>query len=519
MISILAAILLAAAPDGGPDLAPPDALWSVAFLDLHDRTAPGDRPYTRYLSVANKPANARPDYLKVITFAGNLTSWRSELARPYLVGGGLLIKLDLRWFGWDYPFRAYRLRELERRGVVFKFKDANERRLFLDPWEKLALLDPFFEVGCYDARGVYIRGWLDPARVNAARHESRSLKFTLRADWVVGRLLQDKKFGGIYSDLLMFPPKEADQYKSLLIDINSVNRDNALRQGGAVLESIVALHNRELQLIPSPYPAYNGFLWQTFDVNIDARGNKSVLESFRGTMVHDGRETIGSLPNRLLWFRLFDGDGNSADVVPEDIAQIKIHQDPIRETRVINGYACLKCHENGIYPFVDVVRRTFLSDAARIKVAGHHGKDEAAAIEDYYASTLGKTIAAQNAVFTARVVECVGVDGATICKLTVDAIESYTHDLVTLDAAAADIGYPVDLARLYFLAASDPALAAATAKALRVPGGTLHYCVPDHGNPQLAVLASGQAIRRAAWEQSVGDALRVLAYPWEHHKK
>lgn len=514
MIAILAALCLAAAPDGGR--ATPDALWSIAYLDLHDRTPAADRPYTRYLSVAGMDPQA---YRSIVTFAANSTSWRSEFARPAIVGGGLLLKLDLRWFGWDYPYRAYRLRELERRGVVFAFQDANERRLFLDPWERLAELDPFFVVGYYDAHGQYVRGWLDPATVNASRKLSRSCKFLLRADWIVGRLLQERQFGGIYSDLLMFPPKEADFYKSLLIDIKAINRDGTLRQGGAVLESVVALHNRGLELIPSPYPAYNGFLWQTYDFNVDARGDKSVLEALAGTLNHDGRESIGSLPNRLLFYRLFDGEGNPADVVPEDIAQIKIPQTPVRETRVINAYACLKCHESGIYPFEDVVRKAFTSQSTLLKAG--YGKanrpaDIAAAIEDYYNSSLGRTIAAQNEVYTARVRECVGIDGPTISKMTVDAIEIYTHELVTPDAAAREMGYPLDLARLYWLAASDPALAAETARQLGIL--KLHYCVPDHGNPQLAVLASGQPIRRAAWEQSFADAMRVVSYSWEHRK-
>jgi hypothetical protein len=36
------------------------------------------------------------------------------------------------------------------------------------------------------------------------------------------------------------------------------------------------------------------------------------------------------------------------------------------------------------------------------------------------------------------------------------------------------------------------------------------YGVRYEGNPQLAVLASGQGIKRAAWERSVADAMRMV---------
>ena len=72
------------------------------------------------------------------------------------------------------------------------------------------------------------------------------------------RLLLEKGFGGIYSTLLMIPKVEAEYYKTLLIDVAAFERDNYLLKGGAVLgggPGGVALHNRELQLMPSPYGA------------------------------------------------------------------------------------------------------------------------------------------------------------------------------------------------------------------------------------------------------------------------
>lgn len=262
-------------------LATPDAVTRLAFLDVHDATPAEDRRYTRYLSVHAAPSGDRPVLRKVVTYAANATSFRSGFGTPKPVGD-LLLKLDLRDYGWDYPARSKRLRELERRGADFRFKDVEARRLFLDPWEALGRLDPYFEANHYDAAGHLVIGWIDPAVTNAIRQETYSRKPVLRADWVIGKLLTEKSFGGIYADLLMHPPREADGYKALLIDIEAANRDNQLRQGGAVLASTVALNNRELRLTYNPYPLGGGYYWETDDFNSDERGDKSVLERFAG---------------------------------------------------------------------------------------------------------------------------------------------------------------------------------------------------------------------------------------------
>jgi hypothetical protein len=402
----------------------------------------------------------------------------------------------------------------------FNFANAEERRLFLDPWEKLATLDPYFFSSTHrQPDGTYAnRGWIDPSVDYAARHLSRSAKFVLRADWAIPRLLLEKDFGGIYSDLLMFPKQEKDLFKALLIDIDAVNRDGQLRQGGAVLESIVALHNRELQLIPSAYgQGGNRYAWLTFDTNIDARGDKSVLEAFAGTVKHDGRESIGTLPNNLLWYQLFDGKGAQASSVPDNIAQIHSKQDVIRETRVINSYSCIKCHgpTNGIVPFDDVVRKTFLNPAANLVTKGydpHKADDEAATLADYYASTLPETIRTQQASYAITLKAACDMTGVEVAKAVPVAVESFSADLVTPEMASRELGYPID-------PVSDPYGVMRAYVTLQWLAGSVDHTVAGvhyKGNPVLAVLASGQAIRRSSWEdRTFADAARVVVYPWE----
>jgi hypothetical protein len=204
------------------------------------------------------------------------------------------------------------------------------------------------------------------------------------------------------------------------------------------------------------------------------------------------------LPNRLQAYRLFDGAGNSVDVVPEAIAQVKEPLLPPRETRVVNSYKCIECHLSGIRDFSDVVRKTFLSPGVQLRVKAydpHAGDDLAEALEDYYSSTLGGTIRSQQESYAAALKRACDMDGNETATNVVSAVEVFRYDLVTPEMAAREMGYDPDRSKLAWMGASLPYTT---------------YGVRYEGNPQLAVLASGQPIKRAAWEQSVADAMRMV---------
>jgi hypothetical protein len=521
----LAVALIAAAPALAQT---PDGVVKVAFLDLQGATDPHKQHVTRYLSLHALPPAQRASYTKVIAYSGNSTSFRSELWKPEPIAENLLVKVDLTALGWDYGSRVKRLAELERRGVKFNFKSEQERLDFLNPWEALGRLDPYFFSSTHrQPDGTYAnRGWIDPSVDYAARHLSQSAKFVLRADWAIPRLLNEAKFGGIYSTLLMMPPKEDDWYKALLIDIKAFEKDTHILKGGSVLgggSGGVALNNRELQLAPSPYgPGGTGFYFRTYDVNQDARGNKSVLEAFVGTLKHDGREAIFSLPNGLHGYRLDDGNGNQAADVPPDIAQVKESPGglPIKDVRVINAYQCLRCHipNNGIYPFKDVVRETFLSPSANLNAKAydpHKADDTAVAIEEYYSSRLPQVIERQRAEYAAALKDACDMEGPEAMKAVVGSVESYTHDIVSFEQIGRDVGYPVDpTSDPYGITRAYLTLQLMAASVDHVVAG-IHY----RGNPQLAVAATGQGLRRAAYEQSFADLMRVTVYPFEQQKR
>jgi hypothetical protein len=489
---------------------PNDSL-RAAYSDLSAHVAPEKRFTTRYLSLTAVPPEQRGDYLKALTYAVNSTSFRSVLSQLAVVGDGSLVRVDLESLEWDYGARSVRLKELERRGVDFGLKDHEARRLFLDPWEQFARDDPFFQVGYYDSEYKYVRGWLDPTLVNAARHCTNSIKPVLRADWVLNRILQENfppAFQGYYSTLLMLPRNEQDLYKVFLVDIIAVDKaENKLRQGGAVLESAgVAQNNRELQMIYSAYGPAVKYIWRTLDVDVDARYvknekgdqvSKSVVESLAGTLIHDAREIIGTLPNGLQWWYLANGKGQQQAVAPEKVAQVKTPLVPVKETQVISPWKCIECHYEGIRSFDDVISKMMLDPTIALQIKSkYHQKNEAAALqsalEDFYLSPLGSTIKLQQQIFAANLKACCGMTGTQTATLILGFVEGYQYDSVNPVQAAREMGYPIEEAK---------------------------YLWRKSYNPILAVLSSGRSIRRGAWDQSFGDGMRAASYPFEAKNK
>jgi hypothetical protein len=495
LLAIACALLLAAGP-----ATTPDAIYKLAARDLLERVPPERRKTTRYLSLHAVPEAERAKFYQSLVFALNSVSFRTQIGRPLVLGDDrLLVRIDLESLGWDFQSRVARRARLALSGVKFDFKgDAAAENRFLDIWEDFVARDPYWKVTAPNAKGVVLRGWLDPVAEQAARDLSGSSSFILRADWLMPRLLVEKDQGGFYSQILMFPAREGDLYKFFGIDINLVDRENQLKQGGAVLESVVALHNRELQLIPSLYGYDERFIWRTFDVLADDKVEKNVLETFGGALKHDGREIIGTLPNGLHWYYLADAAGRQVSVVPQAIA-LDMRRDPfgsIRDRSVVNAYKCIACHgpTAGTQPFDDVVSKAIVDPRIALAVVAKDKRkvaDRTQALEDYYLSGLAKHVARQQSSYADRVVACNDLDAEANAERLIAYYDRYVWDLVTPQQAAAEIGYPPDQATGIFR---------------------------NSGNSQLAVLSTGQPLRRAAWEQVFGEAMRSVVHPWESAK-
>jgi hypothetical protein len=425
---------------------------------------------------------------------------------------------------WDKDFRTEELKRLEESGVKFDFKDDVWKTYFLDIWELIGAFQPYFKIS-NDKR----RGWIDPQAFQEAKLLGETQTLVIRASWLIPHILLESKDTGFYSQLLLLPQNENDLYKRFGQDPKVIDRFNQLRHGGATVgPSIVAIHNRELQEIPSSFGHDYRFIWRTFDFAKDADDpQRNVLRSLGGTVKHDGREIIGTLPNGLHWYYLSNGAGVQANVVPQDIALDQRDKRGISNPNVINAIKCMDCHTpvSGIYPFKDNVKAAILSPdtalaviakdnrietqftpvepanpvirSGRLKIQLVGAVDEKIRaqvtnrikdLEEYYLTDLDERITQQQESYGKRVEACTTLKPAELATALVKTYNTYHEDLVTPELAAREMGMPLQVA--------NPLLRAS-------------------GNQDLILLASGQPIRRAAWERGFGDAARVTVYPWE----
>jgi len=489
LILVLIAALMAQ-PAAQPTLSLDD-IQKLAYADLSTNVLQEDWLHTRYLSLH---AARNPETLiSSLLFVLNSTSFRTNLANPVIVknaaGEPVLMRLNLFDLGWDAASRTKRIARLKERNVNLNYS--------ADIWEELLQEDVYFYTATTQGGNLYTRGWLDPTTNDAFRRATYSGKPLLNGAQIIRLIFTEP----LYSQILLHPPKESDLYRVYGIDEGVVNADPQLRAGGATLDSIVALQNRELQLIPSLYGKNDRFIWRTFDFNKDDVDDKSVLEAFAGTAKHDGREIIGSLPNGLHWFYLANGAGEQVAVVPQAIA-IDQRSDPklkLKDRSVINAYKCVSCHVDGINPFVDVVSASAVKPGIglgifKVKAGGGsktYGSDLKETIEEYYLSKLHDKVALQSRSYVATVKACNGLTTEVNAAAVNEVIESYVYDLVTPEQAAREIGMSLIEAKAAWRGS---------------------------GNPYLVLLSGDVSIRRVAWERSLKDALLIKVYPWDPKK-
>jgi hypothetical protein len=489
----------------GADSPTPDGIYKRAAGDLFANVPRAKWRYTRYLSLQAIPESERLKFVQSLHFTVNSLSWRSTIVHPEVIGEDqILYRIDLESLGWDRDSRIAQRAEWERRGVKFKFKDAREEKLFLDPWDAMVQKEPYFKTSA-KVNGELIRGWIDPVVAQQASAATYSGSFVLRADWFLAHAWTEKDRGGFYSLFLMIPPTEQELYKVLLIPIDTVERAAQLRYGGAVAKSIVAFHNRGLEVFYSPYGRGAKYFWRTYDVLRDDLPEKNIHVSTGGTIVHDGRETIGSLPNGFQFYGVYDGKGKQVEVVPQGIALDMRRETLDQDRNVINAIKCVSCHEAGINPYEDRIGFSILHPQIGL---APFSKDKARAtgrayeLSDYYRiaekgglvrEVLRHQEAYAEAVFDAN--ELTPEDNA---QRAVGWYDDYVYRLVSLRQASREIGLPVEDTR--------------KALQLAVRKGVV---TPTINDATATVLSSDQGVSRTQFEASFGNIMRGIVHPWE----
>lgn len=502
----------------------PAGAYFLALQDQQTNVAKSDRPYIRYLALYAIPVAERPAFLQSLAFWLNSLSYRRPIVPVPVVndpetGEPALVRVNLFDFEWDVGSRKEKIAQLQGLGVKFKKGDVS-----YDPWEVLAKRDPYFRANqvvtkyrtvlgvqprwngyqwvnvTVSQRVPYtelVRGWIDPDVFDQVNKYAYSKKAVLRADWFLAQTSLDRPIGA-YSDFLLTTPREADLYKTLEINERNV-RARAVTEGGAVRPGVsyVANNPRELERLQGAF----GYLWRTYDfddknVAVDRNGVRNPRRTFRGQVVHDGREVIWQLPNGLQGYALFNGKGEQVAEVPTSIAQDRLNPNP--ESVVKNAWKCVSCHarEDGLIPFKDAIRAQMLSPNSKLLTASKSKIEverEKRKLEDYYNENIAGEMKTNQGVYVQAVAKVNGLDAPTNGQNHVLWVQRYIYDAVDRDQAAREFGVlPANLDA--FLKASDD-------------------------NDLLALIDQGP-ITRAQLELAFRAGMEgVLAFPWEVREK
>jgi hypothetical protein len=507
---------------------PPAAIHQIAASDL--RTVPADaRPYTRYASLHGVPDAERDSFSSALDLALNGTSIRGDLYRPRRVGGGLLVRLDLRSLGWDRFSREVELDKLAKLGVKLDFKSDKDKQFYIDIWEFLGYFEPYFV-----ATDKHRRGWLNPAIVDAVEPIARTRKLVIAAHWLLPRLLTERDDGGVYSQLLILPPLEKDLEKRLGVNAPFIDVDVRAKHGAAVPKSqSVAYNPRELQFLTSSTGWDQHWYSRTLDFDKVDRADRDIRETPAGKAKHVAREILFSLPNGLEAGYLANGEGKQAAFAPQNVAEDQRGAPPdgsyYSPTKTVFTYAkCLDCHgeSRGLIGFDDNVIK--LVNPPRpdtgYQVVDYDPKvaaREAQRFEEFYRAGLKQKVDLYRTSYEARVRELTGQDVLPATRNLLRFYDRYTaayaSQMVDPATAAREAGYPELAARALQKAAYAKAAGGKEPRVLyqvdppRYPAGT-------EGVAQLNFLAAGQSITRSAFERTVGEMLRQDSWPWDHNR-
>lgn len=322
-------------PLGGNDPCPPQPLTLADTLaallsDVQAQPA-SSRPFLRYVSVgqlragpcgADDEGDEEPRELSrarmAVSRVVNAMSREASAVVPGAVGPeGLLLRLDLRDYGWQRPVTL-------------------EGQTYDDAWQAVA---------ARSATALELQG-------GAASELTRELGTRVPV-LLAGSFVATATLSELYYAVLRLPPSLGELKRELGID-----GDEDLDRG---LWARAAFSNSGASKEPRGVARYrgtklgDGYFWQTFDYAPSTRPEVLYLEPL--TTQANAHQVQFSLPNGLPAYFTTDGDGvrQAESLFVVDPAQNN------GRTRVTSS--CVSCHNAGVIPFVDEARG-FVEDNA-----------------------------------------------------------------------------------------------------------------------------------------------------------
>jgi hypothetical protein len=408
---------------------------NAAYVDMV-RQPPEIRPYLRYLSLHNLDAKERAAAIPVIAGHVQHLSRASDITRPGVVAGGMLLRVNLQDYGWT-----------------------------AETWDKLAN-DPYFTVslvvkknwpgGVWPGDGRHYPAnafpyqwkeqspapWLSeepcsPEKVAALIEWAQSRAPVVRADYFFretataadGRLyyqflgVKDEK---TFHDLVGFDRKKAEAFRFELRD--------------AVATSGVTLKPRAI----TRHDSLGGSVWRSLDFKAPTKDKHPLRVLGRDLeKIYDATEQFAHLPNGMWATFIGDNKGALQDFAPPDIAGD--HSSTSNDKRVLSGISCFRCHADGGLQPVNGFFRNLLHPPLELRSKDY---EKARELRQQYLRDLDVHLKRDRAIYEAAIKEATGLTSKEYTK-RLSAYWTATEDrLMTTKEAARDLAVtPEELRR------------------------------------------------------------------------
>ena len=381
----------------------------------------------RYLTLYNLPTDGRRREARTVSrWLVNSLSMRKRLASPMQISD-TVYRVDLRDYGWS-----------------------------AEAWDELA------------KKHTYTAG-IEPEAVNALAYYTGSYYPLVRLDFFAAKSIVEPD----YSRFLGLPGTLKELFAVLGVQEEQVKK-LSLNIAGARLESIVTLHNRQLER----YPTITGYFWLTRDTKTNV-GDQAVLDNLFGVRA-DAGEFLFSLPNGLQAGYLANAKGEQQAAAPPDIAIDS--QTSFKDKQVLNYRNCIGCHEKGIRDVDDVISSLIRGRKLAIE---SYKKDDQIKLEELYLSPLMETIGADQAKYALAVQQACGLTPQEVSRQFLRVIHDYQEPMVDSKRAARELGVHPD----------------------RLPE-VMDYAAKKYPQQSLSLLAipAGKGLPVDQWEQLFGFA-------------
>lgn len=415
----------------------------VAHADL-SRLPPAVRPSVRYISLHWLTEKDRAGIVPVVAGHCQHLSRSSDIVRPAVVGGGMLLRVNLDDYGWtpelwdklqdpyflEFQKVAYVEKEVYEYETVYPGRPASDGKYYPGygrlKWTKTVKV-PVKDV-------VALAPWLieneeDKGRAAEVLEWTAARTPIVRADWWFNATaIQADRDAGYYDWLGV---KDEKDFQRLIGFDRKLFEGFRLEVREAVALSGVTLQPRGI----TRHDAAGGGYWRSLDFK-RAEGKTNPLDVFGRDLekTYDASEQFGVLPNGFWATGLFDRAGKRQDSAPPEIASDGASRSHDRRVHV--NASCIRCHATGGLQEIDGWARNLLNPPLELRSKDYK---EARELRQMYLRRLEPFLARDRAAYAAAVLEATGLKTEEYAKRYGAFWESYEDRRVTLEVASRDL--------------------------------------------------------------------------------